>query len=110
MEIFPVEWDYEDLWRWAIVLERFSRSAANTIGIIGAGVWWNQDYSAGTVVYPRVFLNGLSGVYRYQPADIRETIIVRTLGDQQVVADALPVLLPLLGIPVDAVGVVHRRH
>ena len=108
VEIIPVRYDFQDLWRWAIVLERFSRSAANTIGIIGAGVSWNQQLTGGGVVYPRVFLNGLSAASG--PADIRETIMVRTRGDQQVVVDALPTLLPLLGIPVDAVGVVHRRH
>ena len=110
VEIVAVKYDYRDLWRWAIVLDRFAVSAANTIGVISALVWWNQEYSGGLVVYPEVFLNGLSGVTENQPADILETIMVDTRGDQQVVVDALPALLPLLGIPVDAVGVVHRRH
>ena len=108
IEIVPVKYDYRDLWRWSIVLDRFALSAANTIGIIGAGVWWNQQLTGGLVVYPRVFLNGLSAASG--PADKRETIVVDTRDDQQVVVDALPVLLPLLGIPVDAVGVVERKH
>ena len=41
-------------------------------------------------------------------SDIRETIGVWTT-DAQRVADALPTLLPLLGIPVDAVGVVRTE-
>ena len=85
-------------------------SAANTIGVVDAYVSGNLQPVGGFVVYPWVFLNGPSPADKLQPADIRETIVVVTRGDQQVVADALPVLLPLLGIPVDAVGVVHRRY
>ena len=106
IEIVPVKYDYQDLWRWAIVLDRFALSAANTIGIVDAYVSWNRVYTGGFVTYPLVYLNGLSA--ESGPADIRETIWVVTHGDQQTVADALPTLLPLLGIPVDAVGVVHR--
>ena len=106
IEIVPVKYDYQDLWRWAIVLDRFALSAANTIGIVDAYVSWNRVYTGGFVTYPLVYLNGLSA--ESGPADIRETIWVVTRGDQQTVADALPTLLPLLGIPVDAVGVVHR--
>ncbi len=40
-------------------------------------------------------------------ADHRETISVGAI-DAQRVADALPVLLPQLGIPVDAAGVVGQ--
>ena len=39
--------------------------------------------------------------------DYRETVHVWAL-DAQRVADALPTLLPQLGIPVDAVGVIGR--
>ena len=106
VEIIPVEWDFRDLWRWKTILQRFAVSASNTIGIIDARVHWNQQ--RGRVLYPNLFLNGL-GSANDSPADRRETIEVWTRGDQQVVADALPTLLPLLGIPVDAVGVVRRR-
>ncbi len=110
LEIVPVKYDYRDLWRWAIVLRRFALSAANTIGVIDAGVWWNQKSQGGLVIWPAVFLNGLTGVTKNEAAEIRETIMVITRGDQQVVVNALPTLLPLLGIPVDAVGVVYRQH
>ncbi len=105
-----MKYDYRDLWRWAVVLRRFAVSAGNTIGITNAYVLWNQQITGGLVVYPRVFLNGLSPAGDNDHGDKRETIFVVTRGDQQVVVDALPVLLPLLGIPVDAVGVVNRRH
>ena len=39
----------------------------------------------------------------------RETVHVSAL-DPQRVADALPTLLPQLGIPVDAVGVIGRPY
>ena len=110
IEIVPVKYDYRDLWRWAVVLRRFAVSAGNTIGITNAYVLWNQQITGGLVVYPRVFLNGLSPAGDNDHGDKRETIFVVTRGDQQVVVDALPVLLPLLGIPVDAVGVVNRHH
>ena len=109
VEIIPVEWDFRDLWRWKTILERFAVSAGNTIGIVDARVHWNQQRRGGGVLYPNLFLNGLSSA-NDSPADRRETIEVWTRGDQQVVADALPTLLPRLGIPVDAVGMVRRRY
>ena len=104
VEIIPVKYSAWELRRWATILQRFAVSAGNTIGIVNARVHWNQQGG----FYPQLFLNGLSSA-NDSPADRRETIEVWTRGDQQVVADALPVLLPLLGIPVDAVGVVRRR-
>ena len=101
IEIIAVKYDYRDLWRWGTVLDRFALSAGNTIGIIDAGVMWNFNS------YNVIFLNGLRGVDGSQSADIRDTIEVQA-HDPQRVADALPALLPLLGIPVDAVGMVRR--
>ena len=54
-------------------------------------------------------MNGLTPVRPDEPERKRETIVVATWGDPRSVADALPALLPLLGIPVDAVGLVERR-
>ena len=88
VEIIPVKYDLGELWRWAVVLDRFKYSKANTIGLTGAWV-------------------GTNGVAINYPADIRITINARGL-DPRVVADALPELLPALGIPQDAVGrVIH---
>ena len=102
IEIIAVKYDYRDLWRWETVLDRFALSAGNTIGIIDARVRWNRN------AYTVTFVNGVRGVDdQFQSADIRETIEVRA-HDPQRVADALPALLPLLGIPVDAVGMVRR--
>ena len=46
---------------------------------------------------------GANGAIR---SELRETIVVRGSTSSQRIADALPTLLPLLGIPTDAVGVV----
>ena len=42
------------------------------------------------------------------PADYRETIMVHSTHEADRVAALLPVLLPQLGIPVDAVGILAQ--
>jgi hypothetical protein len=71
----------------------------------GASVWYN-GYLFNV---EHVYVNGLTPVRPDEPERKRETIVVATWGDPRSVADALPALLPLLGIPVDAVGLVERR-
>ena len=99
IEFIPVKYQIAELRRWAEILDRFALSAGNTIGITGAKVGTNQRSDGA------VFLNGLTPVSSGNAPALRETIVV-TARDVQRVADALPVLLPLLSIPVDAVGVV----
>ena len=36
--IIPVKYDYQELWRWQLILNRFALSSGNTIGITGAVV------------------------------------------------------------------------
>ena len=112
VEIIPVKYDYRDLWRWKTILKRFAVSAGNTLGIMDARVdstkWRPNNYD--TMYVNGVPWAGESGVTEYGlglPAHTRETIVVgaRELQRQRV-ADALPALLPLLGVPVDAVGIV----
>ena len=97
IEFISVKYQIAELRRWAEILDRFALSAGNTIGITGARVYWNIRWG------DAVYLNGLTA--SRDPAMLRETILVSTR-DVHGTADALPVLLPLLGIPVDAVGVV----
>ena len=94
--IIPVKYDFEELWRWAEILDRFSLSAGNTIGIRSADVSWSSRPG------PHGILLG-DLVPPLDSPDRRETIRVGAQVPQRV-ADALPTLLPLLGIPVDAVG------
>ena len=98
VKIIPVKYSYEELWQWATILERFALSAGNTVGVARASV--------GHTGMLRGALRPLDGVSRTSsPADHRETIVVWTT-DPEGLVDALPVLLPQLGIPVDAVGIV----
>ena len=105
--LIPVKYDFGQMWRWSEILNRFALSAGNTIGLTDASIGYNTSaYAADTV-----FLSGLTdwGGPTIDNADavarIRATVVVGAL-DVQAVVDALPELLPLLGIPVDAVGVV----
>ena len=101
--IIPVKYDYAEYWRWSVILGRFAVSSGNTIGILGGRVHENWEaYDGGEAVYP---LPEVPEAVRRHPANLRTTLHVTTYELQRTV-DALPVLLPLLGIPVDAVGVV----
>ena len=88
--------DHNTLWR-------FYKGHRHTIGISGVTVGPNLR-SAGppVVIFP---LASLSKVDHNNLPGRRETIRVWAL-DAQRVANALPTLLPQLGIPIDAVGVV----
>ena len=112
--IIPVKHSYPDLWKWGLILDRFAETSGNTIGILGAGVHHNARSAHG---------DSKLGLYRDEGAGndwsegegfldvslVRQTVSVDTL-DAYVVRDALPVLLPQLGIPVDAVGVILERR
>ena len=103
IEFIPVKYSWAELNRWTEILNRFAVSSGNTIGIATARIGTNDDAPQS------VFVNGMTPFNwdRNSASDIRETILIRTY-DVQKVVDALPVLLPLLGIPVDAVGVVYE--
>ena len=104
--IVPVNHDYQDLSHYAELLDRFALSAGNTVGITGAKIYVNRagPYQ-GPVIYP---LTELPPVERGDLAGLRETTYLETI-DLQGTVDALPQLLPQLGIPVDAVGMVVQR-
>ena len=113
IEIIPVKYNWTELSQWATILDRFAHSRGNTIGITLAEVGSNNDGAEiEPVVWPLASL-GPPGLLRdedgntagYNPTEIRTTIVVVAI-DAQRAADALPILLPQLGIPVDAVGLV----
>ena len=113
VEIIPVTYDFGELWRWATILDRFVHSAGNTIGLINAEVGTNLGVLSESL-WPLTELHPVPPAYGPSPsvpraALIRETIIVGAW-EPQVVVDALPVLLPALSIPVEAVGVVEKRY
>ena len=100
--VIPFNYDYEELWRWATILNRFALSAGNTIGVGGASVFENRGGGGDwEYVWP---VEGF-GPTR-QNRERRPTIELDAI-DHHAVAAALPTLLPQLGIPIDAVGVVR---
>ena len=101
--VVPVKYDYGELWRWAEILHRFAGSSGNTIGITYARVSVNDISGHREVVWPLEDLRLISDPDAYDEA--RQTVRVYA-DDPKRVADTLPVLLPQLGIPVDAVGMV----
>ena len=107
LTVIPVKYSYEDLWRWATIIQRFSLTRGNTIGITWAHI---RPNIVGGIITETVFpLATLPEATEEVPENIRTTIGISTLNLQQTV-DALPQLLGQLNIPVDAVGLVARRY
>lgn len=112
---FPVEHSLPDLWKWSIILDRFADSQSNTIGILSARLFHNSPPQAhlhleGNALYPPdgPGAPGLNDLGFEDNSTLRETVIIFAL-DPRVVMDALPVLLPQLGIPSSAVGAIYKR-
>ena len=100
VEFVPAKYDFGELWRWATILDRFAVSPGNTIGIVAAHVRRNNKGSSPSTVYPLDDLRETESL-----SELRPTILVGAL-DLPGAVGALPTLLPQLGIPVDAVGIV----
>ena len=104
--VSPVSYSYEEMWRWATIVNRFSLTSGNTMGIRLAFIGPNHRAALDRyeVVFPspevpEAELGAL--------ADYRNTINLMTTNLQPTV-DALPQLLGQLNIPEDAVGMVIR--
>ena len=99
----PVPYSYEELWRWATILNRFALSSGNTLGITYTVVGLNRGaFASGPATYP------LPELREAEPENYltyRTTINVWSQKPRETV-DALPQLLGQLNIPFDAVGVV----
>ena len=88
--IIRVKYDFEELWHWSVILDRFAVSAGNTVGIASAEIGGNHGGYQKPVVWP---LEDLKKVSLSETSEIRETIVVWAL-DPQVAAAAMPELLP----------------
>ena len=107
-----MKYSFPDLWKWGVILDRFAKSQGNIIGILHAGVHNNTraaylSYELGLYLEEGSGSVWSEGEGYANPGLVRETISILAL-DPYVVQDALPVLLPQLGIPVDAVGVILK--
>ena len=103
VEFVPVKYNFGQLWRWSVILDRFALSAANTIGIEGGRVYTNME--------PRpdpVWLNGFrpAGGEQVRNWPAVRNILTVLVQAPSVAIEAFPRLLPALGIPLDAVGLV----
>ena len=105
--IIPVKYNYRDLWQYSELLNRFAYSSANTVGIVGASIGNNRTNYKGRMYRTAEFKEVAAGAEGY-----RETVHlfsndhVRTRFE---LLHLLPQLLPQLGIPVDAVGLVVQH-
>ena len=105
--LIPVKYGPGELMRWVEILNRFALSTGNTIGLYEATIDDNRETKEFEVVFSsagpgpaRMTEDG-----RYDLSTVRTIILVAGF-DAQRIAAALPTLLPLLGIPADAVGVI----
>ena len=103
MVIIPVKYGPVELAKWAVILDRFALSGGNTIGVTAAEVDFNTIRDE--QLDPMWPLDSLRPANEDAFSELRKTIVVWGMNSQRI-ADALPTLLPLLGIPVDAVGLV----
>ena len=117
LEVVAVPHDFEELWRWSLVLDRFAESAGNTLGITYVELGFND---AGGLGKDRKYLFPLEDVPDLTdhvherggwPDGLlwRLTIWVATLEFEETVA-ALPRLLGQLEIPVSAVGLIYEEE
>ena len=108
--VVPVKYDLQDYWRWAVLLDRFTRTSGNTLGIVGIKIGENwasypgDDRPVFTEAGPP---ETTAEDWFDKPWKYRTTIHVITL-EQDLTVAALPQLLSQLSIPADAVGVVAR--
>ena len=110
VEIIPVNFNYADLRRYEIILDRFVSSRGNIVGITNAELRTNHNDYPGSVFWTSHGPGEASyGSNSTNASTLRETVAVYAL-DAQTALNALPELLPALGIPLDAVGVVVQRH
>ena len=110
LTIVPAKYDFGEMWRWQVLLDRFALSSGNTVGIVKAQITSNVAGGYfGDVSFPlesvRPAATPVEPTSVEHFATYKPTLVVGTLELEQTVA-ALPRLLPQLGIPVDAVGLV----
>ena len=103
-EYIPVPYDYGELWDFAMILNRFALSASNNIGFQSASVRANFGAYGPDTIHLIDRVRGTADGYR-DHSTIRATIVVFA-SKPQVFVDAMPRLLPALGIPSGIIGTV----
>ena len=107
--VIPVKHSYEDLWRYRVILDRFAVSAGNSVGILRSRI---SDTTASVAATARIAFPapGIEQVLRnengvFDQSRNRATLWLWTADFDGTTGEPGP-LLPQLGIPTDAVGVV----
>ena len=103
-----VNHDFGELWHYTIVLNRFSTSRGNTLGILYALVTLNFDRGS-AVIWPTAGLEPLDLLAEPMDWSNAQETIMLVSNDADSTANALSTLLPRLGIPEDAVGLVVQH-
>ena len=114
MELLPAKYDFGQLWQWKTLLERFILSETNTIGLLTVELNTNGHFERESEdIQLWVGGNKPAGPDKFfgigLDFDELRNILVLGATDHYKVADALPHLLPRLGIPLDAVGLVIHK-
>ena len=107
--VTPARHSYDDLWRYHVILDRFARSAGNSIGILRSRISDTAVSASATarIAFP---VPGIERVVRDEIGVFDQSRVQATLwlwtADFDATLASLDRLLPQLGIPTDAVGVV----
>ena len=112
--VVPVPHDFEELWRWSLILERFANSSGNTLGIYKVELGFNWLGGLGQDrkhVFPLQDAPNLDDHWREtgftDGSRTRVIIQVGTYEFDKTVA-GLPRLLKQLEIPENAVGLIYQ--
>lgn len=114
--VVPVPHDFEELWRWSLVLDRFANSSGNTLGITRAMLGFNELGGLGKdreYVFPLEDAPDLTDYIREHegfPDGSRWRLIIQveTLDFENTFA-GLSRLLRQLEIPESAVGLIFEK-
>ena len=115
--VVAVPHDFEELWHWSLVLDRFANSSGNTLGITHVRLGFNTLGGLGKdrrYLFPSEDAPDLTDYIRENegfPDGLRWRLIIQmeTLEFEKTVA-GLPGLLQQLGIPQSAVGLIFEKE
>ncbi len=114
--VLSAPYDFEEMWRWSLLLERFANSSGNTLGIFKVELGFNWLGGLGQdrkFVFPLEDAPNLDDNRRETggPTDGSRTRLIIRVGTyefERTVA-GLPRLLKQLEIPQTAVGLIYER-
>ncbi|MYD12816.1 MAG: hypothetical protein F4X00_04255, partial [Gemmatimonadetes bacterium] len=85
--VIPVEYSFEDYWRWVVLLNRFAVSSGNTVGIVQAEI--SGNFTSRLEERDVTLRAGVSKAETDQPENLRTTITLWTTNSRTTL-DILP--------------------